>query len=283
MRNLLQDLRYGLRVLARNPGFTAVAVVTLALGIGANTAIFSVLNAALLRPLPFRDPSSLIALHEGIPGMGYPKMGFSAPDFAIFVREQRSFSTLGAFRDEHVDLSGQGEPERVTAARVSASLFPMIEAKPMLGRTFAPEEDAMTQAISSSVAGAQFNTILVGTFAGLALFLAAIGVYGVLAYTVARRTHEIGIRMALGAKRADVLRLVVRQGLRLTLIGVAIGVVVALALTRFLASLLYGVKPTDPLTFVLVSVALTVTAVLACYIPARRATMVDPMVALRCE
>jgi putative ABC transport system permease protein len=141
----------------------------------------------------------------------------------------------------------------------------------------------MTQAISSSVAGAQFNTILVGAFAGLALFLAAIGVYGVLAYTVARRTHEIGIRMALGAKRANVLRLVVRQGLTLTSIGVAIGVVVALALTRFLTSLLYGVKPTDPLTFVIVSVALTVTALLACYIPARRATKVDPMVALRCE
>src|SRR5207249_1227802 len=142
MSTLLQDLRYGLRMLAKNPGFTAVAVITLALGIGANTAIFSVVNEALLRPLPFSDPSSLIALHEGIPGMGYPKMGFSAPDFAIFVREQRSFSTLGAFRDEHVDLSGQGEPERVTAARVSATLFPMLEAKPMLGRTFASEEDA---------------------------------------------------------------------------------------------------------------------------------------------
>ena len=138
MATLRQDLRYGLRMLAKNPGFTAVAVVTLALGIGANTAIFSVVNAVLLRPLPFSDPSHLIALGEGIPGMGYPKMGFSAPDFAIFMREQRSFSALGAFRDEHVDLSSQGEPERMTAARVSASLFPMLEAKPMLGRTFAP-------------------------------------------------------------------------------------------------------------------------------------------------
>jgi len=142
MGTLLQDLRYGLRMLARNPGFTAVALLTLALGIGANTAIFSVVNAVLLRPLPFRDPSSLIALGEGMPGMGYPKMGFSAPDYAIFAREQRSFTTVGAFRDEHVDLSGQEEPERVTAARVSASLFPMLAAKPMLGRTFAPDEDA---------------------------------------------------------------------------------------------------------------------------------------------
>jgi hypothetical protein len=144
----LQDVRYGLRMLAKSPGFTAVALLTLALGIGANTAIFSVVNAVLLRPLPFNDPSSLIALHEGMPGMGYPKIGFSPPDFAIFVREQRSFSTVGAFRDEHVDISGQGEPERVIAARVSASLFPMLDAKPIAGRTFAPEEDVPGQRVA---------------------------------------------------------------------------------------------------------------------------------------
>ncbi len=142
MSTLLQDLRYGLRMLAKNPGFTAVAVLTLALGISANTAIFSVVNAVLLRPLPFANPSALIALHEGIPKMGYPTMGFSPPDLAVFAREQKSFSAIGAFRNEHVDISGQGEPERVVAARVSASLFPMLGAEPMSGRAFAPEEDA---------------------------------------------------------------------------------------------------------------------------------------------
>jgi predicted permease len=139
---LLPDARYAVRQLRRSAGFTAVAVLTLSLGIGANTAIFSMVNAAILRTLPFKDPSRLSALHEGIPKMGYPKVGFSAPDFVIFAREQKSFSRIGAFRDEQVDISGQGEPERVMAARVSASLFPMLGAEPMLGRTFLSEEDA---------------------------------------------------------------------------------------------------------------------------------------------
>ena len=142
VETLGQDLRYGLRMLWKNPGFTAVAVLTLALGIGANTAIFSVVNAVLLRPLPFSNPSRLIALHEGVPKLGYPKMGFSPPDLAVFEREQKSFSAVGAFRNEHVDISGRGEPERVVATRVSAPLFPMLGAEPMLGRNFAPEEDA---------------------------------------------------------------------------------------------------------------------------------------------
>jgi putative ABC transport system permease protein len=125
--------------------------------------------------------------------------------------------------------------------------------------------------------------MLLAVLSGVGLALAAMGLYGVLAYSVAQRTQEIGLRIALGAGPREVLGMVVKQGLQLTFLGVAAGTATALALGRFLASLLYGVKPADPLTFLGVWLVLTVVALLACAIPVRRATRIDPMVALRYE
>jgi len=141
----------------------------------------------------------------------------------------------------------------------------------------------LAQVVNASLAQPRLNTLLLAAFAALAVLLAATGLYGVMAYSVAQRTREIGIRMALGAERQDVLRLVVKHGLVLTLIGVGVGLVAASALTHFLSSMLYGVKPIDPLTFGIVSLTLAAVALLASYIPARRATKVDPITALRYE
>jgi putative ABC transport system permease protein len=141
----------------------------------------------------------------------------------------------------------------------------------------------MTKFVAESVARRRFNALLTGVFAVVALLLASVGIFGVLNYTVAQRIPEIGLRVALGAQTRDVLRLVLGQGVRLILFGLAVGLAASFALTRVLRGMLYGVTPTDPLTFVAVSFLLASVALLACYIPARRATKVDPMVALRYE
>jgi putative ABC transport system permease protein len=141
----------------------------------------------------------------------------------------------------------------------------------------------MDDLLASSAASNRFQMLLFSIFAAVGVVLAAVGIYGVISYSVTQRTHEIGIRMALGAERRQVLKLIVGHGMLLALLGVGIGIAGALALGRLMAGLLYAVKPNDPATFVVVSLVLTVVAFLASYIPARRATKVDPMVALRYE
>jgi putative ABC transport system permease protein len=141
--------------------------------------------------------------------------------------------------------------------------------------------ESLPEALGQSISRERFRTLLLGSFGGMALVLAAVGIFGVISYSASQRTHEIGIRTALGAQRSDVLRLILGQGTKLALLGLGIGIVLAFLLTRLIASLLYSVSATDPLTFGAVAVILLGVAVLACYIPARRAMRVDPMVALR--
>ena len=165
-----------------------------------------------------------------------------------------------------------------------ASLVPVMRGEVRaINKNLPVEFEPMERVFEKSVAGRRYNMLLLGTFAALALVLSVMGIYGVLSYTVSQNTREIGIRMALGAQSRDVLKMVVSQGMTLTMIGVSIGLLSSFALTRLMTSLLYGVTATDPLTYAVVSALLLAVALLACYIPARRATKVDPMIALRYE
>jgi len=171
---------------------------------------------------------------------------------------------------EGQDPSGLAAPLRSVVREIDRDI-PLYEVHPM------------EQLVADSVARQRFSMTLLASFAGLALVLAAAGIFSVMSFLVAQRTHEIGVRVALGAQGRDILRMVVRYGMGLALAGVGAGLLVAFALTRLMSGLLYGVSATDPLTFAAVALLLAAVALLACLVPARRATKVDPMVALRYE
>lgn len=198
--------------------------------------------------------------HQSLAGQPFPAMYFPTRDSGrmnIVIRTQNDpMSIVGAVRQE---------------VRALDSDQPIAAVK------------RMSDWVDSSVAVPRYRTTLLAAFAALAMILAATGIYGVMSYTVAQRTHEIGVRMALGARRFDVLKLVVRQGMVLTLAGVIVGLIGAFALTRVMVSLLFGVTAKDPITFATVAGVLIAVAFVACFIPARRATKVDPLVALRYE
>ncbi len=173
-------------------------------------------------------------------------------------------------------VRAKGDPNTILQS-VKARIWETNKTQPFYAVT------TMDQLVRDSLKARRFNLLLLGALAALALILAAVGIYGVISFTTGQRTHEIGLRMALGAQTSDILRLVVGQGMGLTLVGLAAGLLASLGLSRFLSSLLFNVAPTDPFTFAFISILFTGVALLACYFPARRATKVDPLVALRYE
>ena len=278
MRTFIQDLRYGARMLLKRPGFSLIAVITLALGIGANLTILSFVDTMFLRPLPVRDPYQLVNTEVGL---AYPlylyfrdhnNVSEAATPFLYLPYWQNNLSPQ---IDSTIVARVAGDPEAMLSVlrREIAKLDPNVPI----------ESITMKQQVNSTFKHVLLSSSVLIASGLIALFLSMIGLYGALAFAVSQRTREIGIRMALGANTADVLKLVVGKGLRLVFAGVGTGLVAAVAATRLMKSLLYGVSTTDPITFGLIAAVLLVVAVLACWLPARRAARVDPLVALRYE
>lgn len=185
-----------------------------------------------------------------------------------------------------ITQAGAGSMDMVMRATLPlASLAPSVRAALASVDADLPTGDfqPLEQIVERAVAPRRFITLLLGGFSGLALVLASLGIYGVISYSVTQRTNEIGIRMALGAQAVSVLKLIIGQGIRLTVIGLVIGLATSFAITRVMAALLFGVKATDPLTFAGIALLLGGVALVACYVPARRATKIDPLTALRYE
>ena len=219
----------------------------------------------------------------------------------LLVREKEGVEVVGVVGDvRRFEVGDVVEPEIyypymqkprwATYFAIRTNGDPITVVAAVRGRMLAVDKDVpvlnvatIDQLVSAALREPRFNTALIGAFAGLAVLLASVGLYAVISYSVTQRTHEIGVRMAVGAGQRDIFNLIVGQGMKLTLIGVAIGLAASFVLTRVMLSMLFEVSATDPLTFVGISLLLTVVSLLACYIPARRAMEVDPMVALRCE
>ncbi len=200
----------------------------------------------------------------------------AAPPIVFIPLTQAAEGVRGNLQQASFVLRTTGDPSALTHA-IRSEMRQLDPALPIRSLR------SMEQLVGRSVAPQRFNLSLLGLLAALGLILTAVGIYGVMAYGVSQRAHEIGLRMALGAQTRDVLKLVVKQGMALTMMGVALGLIASFALTRLMKSLLFGASATDPLTFIVIALLLTVVALLACWIPARRAAKVDPMVALRTE
>jgi putative ABC transport system permease protein len=262
---------------------------------------FKAIGMTLLRGRDFTAADNehspkVVIINEALARQFFPNKDVIGQRFGL--GEQIIVGIVGDARDDNLDkapapgfyapfaqdpMDGMGvvlrstvEPEALIAS-VHTMMKELYPAQPIL------KFKTMEQRIYERTSAKRIMTVVMGVFAGIALLLAGMGLYGVMSYSVSQHTHEIGIRLALGAQRRNILRLILGQGLVLTLAGMALGMAGALALTRFMISLLYGTSPTDALTFILSSSTLVGAAILACWLPARKATKVDPMVTLRAE
>jgi len=280
----MNDLKFAFRQLLKNPGFTAVAVLTLALGIGATTAIFSVVYAVVLRPLPFPEPERLVAIWTQTPQV--ERLPMAPANHRDLHSQAAAFEDIALLsRVQNYNLTGDGEPERLLAARVAANLFPLLRVKPALGRGFTEDENQPGRDRVVILSHGLWQRRYAGdpNIVGKTIRLENLPHAGVIAWTVRQRTREIGVRMALGAQRGAVLALVLQDGLKLAGVGIALGLIGATVLTQLLRGLLFGVGPIDPVTFSVTPLLLLCVALLACWLPARRGARVDPMEALRYE
>jgi putative ABC transport system permease protein len=220
------------------------------------------------RPISIPEPATVVGV---VADLKYSKLDAEAPSEALVPYRQ-----LPLLFGADVAVRAAGDPSAL-APTIRKLISDIDPSQPVY------DVKTLEQALSDSIAPRRFNLFLLGTFAAAALLLAVVGIYGVIAYSVAERTREIGVRMALGAQRSQVVRMVVAEAMTIALAGIAAGLAAALGLTQLMSGLLYGVKANDPATFASVAVALSATALLACWGPALKAALVDPIIALRYE
>lgn len=256
--DLLGDLFFALRSLRKSPGFTFAAIAALSLGIGGNTAIFTVVDTVLLKPLSYPDPDRIVQFMLKLPaGLAVGALISRVIPIAWAIRTRVEPHSLAPAIESELRRASRGLP--------SASVLTMDEVS------------------NRSTARARFNTFLLSVFGTSALLLAALGIYGLTASSVQRRTQEIGIRLALGARPTQVRNRVVLECIRLALAGAAIGLAASFVLARLLAELLFGVQAHDLAVFLTVPALLSTVALAAAWIPALRASRIDPAIALRAE
>jgi hypothetical protein len=339
---LSHDVRYGIRIVFKSPAFVIAAVLSVVLGIGANTTICTMINAVFLQPLPVEKPAELMYVYRTDTNNSNNVLGtflpVSYPNFADYRAQNGVFADTGAYGFPiSVGLGGGEKPTPVLAQLVSGNHFALLGVHIAVGRGFIPQEDRAPaerrvavlnyrfwqrrfgagreiigepdnlkttierelrsldrdvavnavltgpELLNISLFGQRMSATLLSIFGGVALILAAVGISGVMSHSISQRAPEIGIRMALGASRDEVLRMVLRQGMTLVGVGGAVGLLLAIAVGAAISRLLYGVRAADLTTFGTSAVVLLIVAFIADYIPARRATTVDPVTVMRYE